>query len=172
MPEKFLRDAGVPDAFIIQINALVGALEPIQFYTCFVSYSSKDDQFARRLHADLKDNNVRCWFAPEDLRIGDRFRNRIDEAILVHEKLLLVLSKYSVGSDWVEKEVETAMEKERRRGEAVLFPIRIDDAVMDAQVGWAADTRRTRHIGDFVNWKNHDEYRRAFERLLADLKAA
>jgi hypothetical protein len=31
--------------------------------------------------------------------------------------------------------------------------------------------RRTRHVGDFTNWKGHDSYRKAFDRLLRDLKA-
>ena len=30
---------------------------------------------------------------------------------------------------------------------------------------------RKRHIGDFQNWKNHDDYQKAFERLLRDLQA-
>jgi hypothetical protein len=53
----------------------------------------------------------------------------------------------------------------------VLFPIRIDDAVMEAPQPWAADIRRSRHIGDFSAWKDHDSYRRGFERLLRDLEA-
>jgi hypothetical protein len=36
---------------------------------------------------------------------------------------------------------------------------------------WAAhDIRRTRHIGDFTRWKEHDVYRQALERLPHDLK--
>ena len=31
--------------------------------------------------------------------------------------------------------------------------------------------RRTRHIGDFRAWKDHDPYQKLFERLLCDLKA-
>jgi hypothetical protein len=84
---------------------------------------------------------------------------------------MVLLSKSSVSSPWVEKEVETAFEKERREKRTVLFPIRLDDAVMDTDQAWAADIRRTRHIGDFRDWKNHDSYKRAFERLLRDLKA-
>src|SRR5215207_600034 len=42
---------------------------PIEFYSCFISYSSKDQDFAERLHVDLQNNGVRCWFAPEDLKI-------------------------------------------------------------------------------------------------------
>ena len=82
--------------------------------------------FAERLHADLEAKGVRCWYAPHDLKIGDRFRQRIDEAIRVHDKLLLILSEHSVASDWVESEVEAALEKERRRdGQDVLFPVRV-----------------------------------------------
>ena len=36
---------------------------------------------------------------------------------------------------------------------------------------WAYDIKRKRHIGDFTTWKNHDSYKKAFERLLRDLKS-
>jgi hypothetical protein len=170
IPEVFLRGCGVPEDFILYMKSLVG--KAIEFYSCFISYSSKDDAFAQRLHADLRAQNVRCWFAPEDLKIGDKFRMRIDEAVRVHDKLLLVLSGNSVKSAWVEKEVETAFEKERRQdNKPVLFPIRLDDAVEQTDRAWAADIRRTRHIGDFTRWKDHDAYQQAFQRLLRDLKA-
>ena len=171
IPEIFLRGCGIPESFIVQIPALVAALEPIQFYSCFISYSSKDHPFAERLHADLQNKGVRCWFAPEDLKIGDRFRDRIDESIRLHDKLLIVLSENSVASPWVSDEVESAIERERREGRTVLFPIKIDDAVMESKQAWAATIRRTRHIGDFTRWKNHDSYQKAFDRLLRDLKA-
>jgi len=53
----------------------------------------------------------------------------------------------------------------------VLFPIRADYAVMNTTKAWAAELRRTRHIGDFTCWKDNDCYQKAFERLLRDLKA-
>ncbi len=68
--------------------------------------------------------------------------------------------------------MEAALEKERKQsGKLVLFPIRLDDAVMETDQAWAASLRRTRHIGDFRNWKDHDAFKTAFERLLRDLKA-
>ena len=171
IPEVFLRRAGVPEPFIVQMKSLVAAMSPIEFYSCFISYSSKDQELAERLHADLRGKNVRCWFAPEDLKIGDKLRPSFDEAIRVHDKLMVLLSESSVSSPWVEKEVETAFEKEHREKRTVLFPIRLDDAVMETDEAWAADIRRTRHIGDFREWKNHDSYKKAFERLLRNLKA-
>jgi len=171
IPESFLRNAGIPESFIVNIKALVGAMNPIQFYSCFISYSIKDRDFAERLHADLQIKGVRCWFAPEDLKIGDKLRPSFEEAIRVHDKLMVVISESSVESAWVEEEVETAFEKERQQKRTVLFPIRLDDAVMETQQAWAADIRRTRYIGDFREWKNHDIYKKAFDRLLRDLKA-
>ncbi len=171
IPEAFLRGCGVPERWIEYLPSLMGMLEPIQFYSCFISYSSKDQPFAERLYADLQGKGVRCWHAPEDLKIGEKIRVGIDESIRIHDKLLLVLSKNSVASDWVEKEVETAMEKERQQKRVVLFPIRLDDAVMKIETGWPADIRRSRNIGDFKKWKTHDTYQKAFERLLRDLKA-
>jgi hypothetical protein len=168
IPEVFLRGCGLPEQLITYFPSFIG--QAIQYFSCFISYSSKDQAFAKRLYSDLQSKGVRCWFAPEDMKIGDRMRVRIDESIRVHEKLLLILSTNSVESDWVEKEVETAMEKERESKKTMLFPVRLDDSVNAFKSGWAADIRRTRHIGDFSKWKNHDEYWKVFERLLRDLK--
>jgi len=169
IPEVFLRGCGIPDNFIAYIGSLVG--KAFEYYSCFISYSSQDQELAERLHADLQDKGVRCWFAPEDLKIGDKFRTRIDEAIRHYDKLLLVLSENSVNSKWVEKEVETAFEKERQQKRTVLFPVRLDDIIWGTDQAWAADIRRTRHIGDFCRWTDPDAYQKAFERLLRDLKA-
>lgn len=172
IPEAFLRGCGVPDAFIRQVRTLTAAVRPIQFNSCFISYSSKDHEFAERLHTDLQTKDVRVWFAPHDLPIGARIRPSIDESIRAHDKLLLVLSEASVGSQWVEQEVETALAKEREsESRTVLFPIRIDDAVLEGRAGWPALLKNTRNVGDFTRWKEHDSYQKAFDRLLRDLKA-
>jgi hypothetical protein len=47
--------------------------------------------------------------------------------------------------------------------------VRLDDAVMDAKIGWAADIKRSRNIGDFTRWKDHDVYRKGLEGLLREL---
>ena len=74
IPDVFLRGCGVPDEFIAYIGSMVG--RPIEFYSCFISYSTKDQEFAERLHADLQAKGVRCWFAPHDIRAGGRFTSR------------------------------------------------------------------------------------------------
>jgi hypothetical protein len=168
LPESFLRNSGVPEEFIQYAASLVG--KAIEYYSCFLSHSSNDSEFAHRLNNDLKGKNITTWFAPEDLKIGDRFRSRIDESIRIHDKLVIILSANSVNSDWVETEVESALERERKEGKDVLFPIAIDDAGFNSEQSWAADIRRKRHIGDFRQWKSHDDYTRAFDKLVRDLK--
>lgn len=189
IPESFLRDCGLsdlqiemaklhnPDLTSEQVEAITYKIHEfhighlVQYHSCFISYSSQDQAFAQRLYIDLKQKGVRCWFALEDMKIGDEIRQTIDRAIRMRDKLLVILSENSMQSDWVEDEVETAIEVEKKRGKTVLFPIQLDEAVMDTDQAWAAKLRRSRHIGNFSRWKDHDAYQQAFKRLLRDLKA-
>jgi hypothetical protein len=164
----FLRGVGFPDILIDYLPSLLTSA--IQYESCFISYAHQDEALAKRLYKDLQDKGVRCWYAPEDLKIGDRIRSRIDQAIQVQEKLLLLLSEHSLASSWVEFEVEAALEREQRQGCDVLFPVRLDDAVIQTTQAWAATLRRMRHIGDFTNWQDGMIYQQRFEELLRHLK--
>ena len=123
IPEVFLRGAGVPDEMITYMKSLVG--RPFEFYSCFISYSSKDQEFAERLHADLQNKGVRCWFAPEDIQGGRKLYEQIDQAIRLHERLLLILSTDSMQSGWVKTEIAKARQREVREKRQVLFPMRL-----------------------------------------------
>jgi uncharacterized protein YjbI with pentapeptide repeats len=166
LPLAFLRGVGLPDNFIDYLPSLLN--QPIQHYSCFISYSSKDDEFAHRIHADLQNSGVRCWFAPHDLPIGDKILDAIDAAIRLREKVVLILSEHSIESDWVEDEVTASFEEERKRGQIVLFPVRLDEAVVNTKEAWAAKLR-ARNIGDFRKWKDHDVYKQSLARVLRDL---
>ena len=63
-----------------------------------------------------------------------------------------------------------AYAEERSRKEVVLFPIRIDNAVISTDEPWAMKLR-DRNIGDFRRWKKPEGYQKSLERLLRDLKA-
>jgi hypothetical protein len=167
LPISFLRGCGLPEPFIEYLPSLIGSA--IQFYSCFVSYSAIDQVFAERLHADLQNKGVRCWFAPHDLPIGAKIWDAIDDAIRLRDKLLLILSKASIASEWVEDEVNKALAEERSRKQVVLFPIRIDNTVMSTAEPWAVKLRDQRNIGDFRQWKKPAEYQKSLDRLLRDL---
>ncbi len=177
IPEVFLRGCGVPDDFVIYAKSLVA--NPIEYYSCFISYSTKDQAFADRLYADLQNRGVRCWFAPHDVQGGKKLHEQIDEAIRLHDKLLLILSPHSMESEWVKTEIAKARKRELHDKRRVLFPIRLapfetlrDWECFDADTGKdSAREIREYFIPDFSDWKNHDSYQGAFHRLVSDLKA-
>jgi hypothetical protein len=70
---------------------------------------------------------------------------------------------------WVADEVAMAFEEEHKRGQTVIFPIRIDNVILETKEPWAAKLR-SRRIGDFGRWKLHDAYTESLNRILSDLK--
>jgi uncharacterized protein YjbI with pentapeptide repeats len=180
IPEAFLRGCGVPDAWIAYLPSLLGSMEPIQFYSCFISYSTKDQDFAERLHSRLRDKGLRVWFAPEDMQPGKKMHEQVAEAIRVHDKLLLVLSEHSIDSKWVRNEIRRARRAEVREGRRKLFPIRLMDyGSLERWESFCADLAedvaeeiREYFIPDFSNWKDHDAFEAEFDRLLGALKSA
>jgi len=177
LPLVFLRGVGLPDRLIEYLPSLMDA-GPIQFYSCFISYSTQNQDFADRLHADLQANGGRCWFAPHDMQPGKKMHEQIDEAIRLYDRLLLILSNESMESRWVKTEIAKARQKEIAQKRNVLFPLTLvpfEDVrrweQFDADLGEdIAKEIREFHLSDFSHWKTHDAYRRAFERLLNALK--
>lgn len=177
--ERFLRGCGIPDDFITFIPSHFGIQQAIQFYSCFISYSTKDEEFARRLYSRMRDEHLRVWFAPEDIKGGEKLYEQIEQAIQLHDRLLIILSEESMQSEWVLSEIRRARKAEIRENRRKLFPIRLVD--FDAIKNWerfdadsgmdiAAEVR-SYFIPDFSDWKNHDSFEAAFARLLRDLRA-
>jgi uncharacterized protein YjbI with pentapeptide repeats len=52
LPRTFLQGCGLPDIFIDYLPSLIG--DPVQFVSVFISYSSKDEEFAKSLHKNLQ----------------------------------------------------------------------------------------------------------------------
>lgn len=178
LPDVFLRGCGVPEHIIKLQQTMVNGLAPIQFYSCFISYSSADEEFAKRLHGQLQQERLRVWFAPEDMKGGRKIHEQIDDAIRVHDRLLLVLSEASMRSRWVKTELKKARKREQADGSRVLFPIGLVEfgkiqewECFDGDSGEdVAAAIREYFIPDFSNWKDHDAFEKAFGRLLSDLK--
>src|SRR5262249_12555221 len=157
----------------------IGSMSPIQFCSCFISHSSKDQPFADRLHSRMVQERLRVWYATEDMRAGRKSLDQIDQAIRVHDKLLLVLSKASMASNWGAHEIRRAVEREKQDKRQVLFPIGLASwkdikawSAFDSDLGKdLAKVVREYHITAFSKWKDHDSFEAAFARLLDDLRA-
>lgn len=154
--------------------------EPSQseLQSCFISYSSKDHDFADYLYDGLRKKGVRCWFAPHDVQGGKKLAEQIDAAIHGHERLLLILSIASMESEWVKTEIAKARKREVDENRRILFPVRLvnfsvmrDWECFDGNTGKdSAKEIRDYYVPDFSNWKDHDSYQIEFEKLLRDLR--
>ncbi|MDT5272845.1 MAG: hypothetical protein QOH49_5031 [Acidobacteriota bacterium] len=179
IPEAFLRGCGIPDDFIAFIPSHFGIQQAIQFYSCFISYSTQNEEFARRLYSRMRDEKLRVWFAPEEMKGGQMLHEQIERAIQLHDRLLLILSEDSMRSDWVTTEIQSALETGIKEDRRKLFPIAIVEfnrikawKCIDADTGKdLAKEVRKYFLPDFSNWKEHDAFEKAFERLLHDLRA-
>jgi TIR domain/Pentapeptide repeats (8 copies) len=167
--EEFYRGAGVAEDLIELFRTRIGS--PNEFYSCFISYSHADKSFARRLHDQLQVRGVRCWLDEHDLKPGDRILDVVNNAIRVHDKILLCCSQASLDSWWVKDEIRKAMERERRAGSDIIIPLMVDRYLLNGwEDGLAADLR-SRLAADFTGWE-HDyvEFEKQFEGVLKALR--
>lgn len=165
---NILRNCGVSEEMQGYLSLLQQS--SINYHSCFISYSSLDEIFVRRFYEFLTQKEIKCWFAPEDLKIGDKLRPAIDTAIHLHDKVLLILSENSINSQWVEQEVEKAFERERKEDRLVLFPISIDRKIFESSIGWASFLRNTRNIAFYNNWTDPNDFAKVTTRIVQDLK--
>jgi uncharacterized protein YjbI with pentapeptide repeats len=177
IPDKFLRGCGLLDDFITCYPTCINTQSASQFYTCFISYNQKDEEFAKHLHAHLRKAGIPVWFAPENLNPGGKLKEQIEQAIRLHQKLLLVLSEHSINSEWVKTEIRNARQAELETGQRKIFPIRLGE--WDTLLAWKfldsdsgqdlAVEVREYYMLDFSSWGDQDFFEREFTRLLKAL---
>jgi hypothetical protein len=176
VPESFLRGCGVPETFVAQIPSLLHTA--FEYHSCFISYSTKDRPFARRLYDGLQRRGIRCWFAEHALLPGQDIYAEVDKAIRLQGKILLCASKHSLKSWWVDTEVTIAMERERSLWEdqatkvLVLIPLDLDGFLFSGEWGsGVAAAIRKRLAADFRGWrKNVPKFEGELDRLVVALR--
>lgn len=169
VPMVFLKNAGVPRHLIDYIELFVDPNK--KYYSCFISYTEKNEGFAHKLFEDLQAHGVRCWLAKENLKRRRGNHAIIESAVKLHDKIILILSEDSIDSEWAENEFNAAIEKEMKDDKTVLVPISLDDAAKYSEKPWVAKMRRTRYLADFSMWMENDIYQEMFSYLLEELNA-
>jgi len=93
----------------------------------FVSYSSADKPFAGRLVTALCSSGVEVWVDEAELRVGDSLISAISAAVHQVDYVIALLSRHSVASMWVKKELALAMTREITQNRVVVLPALLED---------------------------------------------
>ncbi len=124
IPKVLLRGCGLPESLIQSLPLILNSMQPIQFYSCFISYSTADEEFATRLHNDFQAAGIRCWKWDHDARTGRSLWGEIDQAIRLYDKLSELTLGQSVPRASNLRCCSLARATRRPRASAYSFPSR------------------------------------------------
>jgi uncharacterized protein YjbI with pentapeptide repeats len=187
IPTKFLRGCGLsdweieaaklydPDLSNDEITDIqyriyeLRATRTIQTSPLFISYSHADSPFVDELEKLLNEKGIRFWRDIHNATAG-RLEKQIDRAIRQNPTVLLVLSKDSIGSDWVEHEVNLARKLEKETKRDVLCPVALDDSWKKSSWSQVLMEQVVKYyVLDCSCWADHDEFERVFVKLVDGL---
>ncbi len=174
---EFFRKAGIDPAFVAAYQSILERSDQ-SLQSVFISYSTQDQSFADRLFDALKRHGVKTWYAPKDMKGGQQIHEQIHSAIESYDRVLLILSKGSMASNWVATELAKAYSRESAGGDRVLFPISLTK--YDNLAGWElfdadhgtdlARYIRRYYIPDFSDWRDGRVFEERLGKLVDDLR--
>jgi len=92
----------------------------------FLSYSSEDKKIVEKIANDLTRYHLPLFFDKWGIKVGDSIVEKINSALGKMTDLILVLSTNSVQSNWVKKELSTAIMKKLKDNSVNILPIIIE----------------------------------------------
>ena len=146
----------------------------------FISYSHKDELFVSALVREIQKYGIRLWFDRDDvstearlLRFDATSENEtvlfkmLERAIDRAERLLLVVSKNSIGSRWVEAETSLAL-KEVTRWKIPIDCLLIEKNILLEAPAWVSGLAGVHRFYDFSNWQNPESWGSVLPTLLIE----
>lgn len=93
----------------------------------FISYTSADRIFVDKLALDLTSFRAEIFYDKWEIKVGDSIVEKINEALSSYDNLLIVLSKSSVKSDWVQRELNSSLMRQLKDKIIKIKPVLIED---------------------------------------------
>jgi hypothetical protein len=92
-------------------------------HNIFLSHTSTDKPFTRILAESLKNVGITVWIDEAEIKVGDSLIEKIRDGIDSVDYFGIILSPFSVKSDWVKKELDVAMNQEIENKKVKVIPI-------------------------------------------------
>lgn len=96
-----------------------------QNHEVFISYSSKNAEYANAVHEKLENAGIKCWIDYNNIRTSQNFAQEIVDGLNKAKVVVLIYSKDADNSKYVYREIETAFDKRH------IVPLKIDDSFPD-----------------------------------------
>ena len=112
----------------------MSALEKTLLGKIFISHSSKDKRFVRKLVSELEARGFSTWLDERELHAGDQLAETIGDAIASAKVVVVVISKASVRSKWLRHELNQATEL-MIKGKCRLIPVVIGKVEPPPEIG-------------------------------------
>lgn len=125
----------------------------------FLSHSHKDKSFARRLAADLRHNGHIVWIDEAEINVGDSLIEMIREGLDRVEFVAAILSRVSIKSEWVQRELDIASNREIDERRVIVLPILLEDVELPGFLKGKL----------YADFRSHDRYAESLELLLRAL---
>lgn len=93
----------------------------------FVSYNSADKFVAREIAMFLAAEGIDVWFDEWRVSPGDSIIREIQKGLESCSAFVLVWSKNAAKSNWVRKEVESALARAILKGKPKIIPVKLDE---------------------------------------------
>jgi hypothetical protein len=99
--------------------------------TIFISHSSADKPFVRRLYAELRSRGLDAWLDEAEIRVGQSIPEEVGRALGNADIFCIVISCSSASSAWVSRELNAFAPKMIQQG-GVILPCVIDESPLPA----------------------------------------
>jgi formylglycine-generating enzyme required for sulfatase activity len=93
----------------------------------FLSYASEDKLFALRLAVDLESIGHKVWIDEWEIRVGDCIAARVEQGIAQADYVVILLSRFSVESGWVDREWKAKYWDEVSQKKTMVLPVLTED---------------------------------------------
>ena len=100
----------------------------------FVSHASADARIASRVAMGLRAFDYDTWYDDWELQAGDSIIERVEAAISRTDVLLVLLSRTSVDSQWVRRELSAGLARQLSGQGVLVIPVILDDCEIPAML--------------------------------------